>query len=412
MNPHSTALPRWTRAVDADEDLVAVRRRGPVQPVRLPDGPDVWLVTRYHEARQALTDPRLVKDPSALRHPDHGFGGCRYRDDVWSVFGRHILNSDGTAHGRRRVLYKRFLGPRVVDRYRRPVEQFTERYVTGLADIIDPDLVRDFGEPVSAAVLAQVLGIPEEYGPELTRCGSAVIRGDLPAEMTQSLIDLRALSLAIAADRHRVRPDGLVAALLDLREHGEWTLREVADEITALIVAGTTTTAAFLAHGAAVIADDPALRRHTTEPSMTAALIEELLRYRSSAGNTTWRFTTEELELGGVVIPEGAIVLVSIASANRDESVYPASDSVDPQRNGTTPPHLGFGYGQHFCAGAPLARLVAAVALPALFRRYPRMRCTIPLTAIEWQIAVVGWRPTAVPIVIDHTKVSSIQELP
>ncbi len=402
MSSHRTALPQWGSAADADEALTLLRHHGPVEPVRLPDGPDVWLVTRYHEARLALADPRLVKDPRRLEDPSHGFGGCRYRDDLWAVFGHHILNTEGAEHQRRRLVYRHFLGPRIVERYRLTVERLAGEHINALASGSSADLLRDFGEPLAAAALAHVLGLPDRFVPEMARCGSAVARGDDPTDASQLLVDLRELVLAVLANRAHLSPDGMVAALLRLHQNQEWALREVADEIGAAIIAGTSTTAAFLAHACAVIADDDRLRQYAVEPEMAPALIEELLRYRSVVFNTTWRFAIETLRLGEVTIPQGAVVLVSIASANRDECVYSAADTVDPLGDHNTVPHLGFGYGQHFCAGAALARLVATIALPALFRCFPKLVCTVPLLDLEWQIAVVGWRPTTVPILLNH----------
>ncbi|WP_194820238.1 cytochrome P450 [Nocardia sp. XZ_19_385] len=388
----------WSKAGDAYAALTAVREAGPVRPVLLPDGPEVWLVTRYAEAKQALSDPRLVKDLRRLHHADHGFGGHRYRDDVFAVFGRQPANSDGKDHNRLRMSYRPFLSPRAVQRWRPAIEKFAAQQLDILARIDRPDLRRDFADPIAARGLAHVVGIPDRLLPALANRAREAVTGLPPEEMAVISTDLMDLVMEIIADKRAQPDDTLISHLLDLHASGQWTLAEVVGVTVATVTAGQTTTATLISVGGAVIAEQPGLRPLLGNPSTTKDLIEELLRYRGPAVNATWRFAPVDLELGGVAIPAGAIVLVSLASANRDPRAYSDPETVCPRRAESEPAHLGFGHGPHFCAGAALSRLVAAITLPALFDRFPRLSLAVAIEDLEWITAVVEWRPTAVPV--------------
>ncbi|WP_368660826.1 cytochrome P450 [Amycolatopsis sp. Hca4] len=113
-----------------------------------------------------------------------------------------------------------------------------------------------------------------------------------------------------------------------------------------------------------------------------------------------WRFTTEDVELGGVTIPKDATVLLSLAAANRDPRVFADADAVCPHRQ-NEPTHLAFGSGVHRCVGAWLARLELSVALPALFRRFPRLSLATPADELVWTSMVFDRRLESLPVWLD-----------
>src|SRR5262249_4553124 len=118
------------------------------------------------------------------------------------------------------------------------------------------------------------------------------------------------------------------------------------------------------------------------EPARIGPAIEELLRYDSPVPHATFRYAAETLELGGVTIPEGAQVIVCLASANRDAAQYSDPDALEIDRDEAR--HLSFGHGIHFCLGAPLARMEGQLALGTLLRRFPELRLAVAARELHW----------------------------
>jgi cytochrome P450 PksS len=143
--------------------------------------------------------------------------------------------------------------------------------------------------------------------------------------------------------------------------------------IALLLFAGYETTVGLIACGALALMENREQRDlWLARPEIGETAVEELLRYTSPADFSTPRTARETVTIAGVAIPKGAMVLAGLGSANRDEMRFPDPDRLDLTRDGAR--HLAFGMGIHFCVGAPLARLEARIALPALFRRFPALR--------------------------------------
>ena len=148
-----------------------------------------------------------------------------------------------------------------------------------------------------------------------------------------------------------------------------------------LLVAGHETTMALLANGLLALLRNPAqLVALRANPSLAKVAIEEFLRYESPIQHET-RVAAETLEYQGVRIEEGQRVVMIIGSANRDPAVFDNPDTLDILRQPNK--HLAFGYGIHYCLGAPLARLEAQIALPRILGRFPRLR--LKSENLEWR---------------------------
>jgi cytochrome P450 len=110
--------------------------------------------------------------------------------------------------------------------------------------------------------------------------------------------------------------------------------------------------------------------------------VEELLRYDAPVPHSTFRYATEPVEIAGVTIPAGGQVIISLASANRDDQRYPDPEVLDIDRADTR--HLAFGHGIHRCLGAPLAQAEGQIGLASLLRRFPRLRLAVPVEELHW----------------------------
>lgn len=126
--------------------------------------------------------------------------------------------------------------------------------------------------------------------------------------------------------------------------------------------------------------------------------VEELLRYVSPVETATERWADREVEIAGTTVPRGALLLAVTASANRDPAVFTDPERLDLTRSPN--PHLAFGKGAHYCLGAPLARLEAQVAIPALLRRAPRLRRPDPDAPVSWRGGAVVRGLDALPVLL------------
>ncbi len=158
--------------------------------------------------------------------------------------------------------------------------------------------------------------------------------------------------------------------------------------IILLLTAGHETTTNLIGNGTLALLQNPSeMERLKSEPTLIDTAIEEMLRFACPIETSTFRFAGEDLELAGMPVKRGEPVLGLIASANRDEQVFTASEAMnigrDPNR------HLTFGMGGHYCLGAPLARLEGRIAIPALLRRFPDLRLKSQNIALNWRPSIV-----------------------
>src|SRR5262249_1826069 len=192
----------------------------------------------------------------------------------------------------------------------------------------------------------------------------------------------------LVAERRAHPGDDLVSRLAHTEEEGD---RLSEDELVAmlaiLLIAGYETTVNLIATGTLLLlghADQ--LARLREDPALIGSAVEELLRLATPVDVATERYAREEVEIAGVTIPRGTLVLVAIVSANADETRFPQPERMDVSRAENR--HLAFGLGPHYCLGAPLARMEAHVALKALIERFPQLRLAAPPEQLQWRPGV------------------------
>jgi cytochrome P450 len=189
----------------------------------------------------------------------------------------------------------------------------------------------------------------------------------------------------LLAARRREPADDLLSALISARDDTDrLSENELLSMAWLLLVAGHETTVNLIGSGVLALLLNPAeLARLRADPALLSGAVEELLRYVSPVNDATYRFAGEPMELGGVPIGPGEVVLVSLSGANRDPSRYADPEGLDVGRDSAG--HLAFGHGVHYCLGAPLARLEAEIAFGALLERYPSMALAIRPEALRWR---------------------------
>jgi cytochrome P450 len=351
-------------------------------PVTAPHGFPTYVVTRYHDARAALADPRLSKDMyGAWDAYTAIFGdGSVHLDD-------NMINSDGPKHTRLRRLVNLAFTPRRVEVLRPRVQEITDELLDRIDAGAPVDLMAAFSFPLPITVICELLGVPEPERADVQRWSATVAHTGFDEESTRAQQDaegrLHEFLVRLIAGKRTEPGDDLISSLVSARENDRLDERELVSSAWLLLFAGHETTGNLIGNAVFHLLERPerlaALRER---PELMAPAVEELLRFDGPAENATFRYATEELRIGDEVIPKGALVQIALAAANRDPERFPAPDEVDLER--ADGGHLGFGHGAHFCLGAPLARMEAQIALETLIRRFPAIRLAVPAERVPW----------------------------
>ncbi|CAA9341230.1 MAG: Putative cytochrome P450 hydroxylase [uncultured Nocardioidaceae bacterium] len=244
----------------------------------------------------------------------------------------------------------------------------------GLLDHVDPagfDVVEGYAEPLPVLVIAELLGVPSSYAPQLRAWSQAIVRmyevGPAPEVVTAAVdasSDFAALVRELVDQRRRVPADDLVTDLVGT----ELSDDEVVASVVLLLNAGHEASVNVFGNGLVAM-----LQRGLRPGPDPAATVEEMLRF-DSALQLFERTATAPVVIGDVVVEPGQRIAALLGAANRDPVVFEAPDTFDVGRDPN--PHLSFGVGVHFCLGAPLARMELAESLSALFDRFPGLRLT------------------------------------
>jgi cytochrome P450 len=360
-----------------------LRESRPVVPVMMPDYGRVWLITRYADVRAALTDPRLAN--KAGHRPG---GGRSFPNEAASVHA--LLHTDPPDHTRLRRLVQTAFTPRRAAQLRPRTKEIAAGLLDEMVtrgDVVD--LLDGYARPLPITVISELLGIPvtdrgwiwvtvTDYGKggeELQRVPrelGAYFTGLIAAKRAEPGNDLMS---ALVLARDNADKDGAEDAL---------TTTELLSAAYHLVMAGFDTTVNLIASGTLALMTHPEeMARLRQDPSLLPAAVEELLRFTNPVNHVNDRFTAEDLPIGDVVIPAGERVLIATSSADRDAAQFPDPDRLDLGRD--TSGHVAFGYGIHYCLGAPLARMEAEVALGTLLTRFPEMSLAVPPPELRWR---------------------------
>jgi cytochrome P450 PksS len=347
---------------------VRLRSETPVVRARL-GKQDVWLLARHADVAALMRDPRFAKNPASLTPPPR----LPWIPPPFRPLMRNMLGLDDPDHARLRRLVQQAFTPRAVAAMQPRVEALCEELLDRALQHRQFDLVADYALPLPVIVIADMLGVPEADRGRFARWSRILLtqsgsRLGMLAAMPSIWRFIGFIRRLIRA-RQLTPRDDLISALVQARDIGD-ALSE--DELLAMVIllltAGHETTANLIGNSVLALLREPEqMRRLRDNPALMLTAVEELLRHSGPVDTTTHRFARETLELAGTSIPQGALVLGLIASANRDQGVFEAPDRLMLERQPNR--HLSFGLGGHFCIGAALARLEAQVAIAALLRR-------------------------------------------
>ncbi|MEJ8278531.1 cytochrome P450 [Pseudonocardia spirodelae] len=382
---------------DPPAELAGIREESAgVTRVRIWDGSTPWLVTRYDDVRAALADPRLSADADRDGYP----AASRARRARSAGRRRSFIMMDDPEHARyRRMLVGEFTVRRI-ERLRPLVERTVTELLDAMAAGENPtDLVQAFALPLPSLVICHLLGVP--YADHAFFEGRSRVLVDLTSGEQAAAAasdELQDYLAGLVRVRRAAPRDDLLGALADRVGAGELTEDEASASALLLLVAGHETTANMIALGTLTLLHRPdqlGVVRDGDDAQVRAA-VEELLRVLTVTHTGRRRVATEDLELGGVTIRAGEGVVLAAETANRDPRQWEHPDEVDVARG--TNRHVAFGFGVHQCLGQPLARLELQIAHPALLRRFPDLRVTVPDSQIAFRDEMAVYGVHALPV--------------
>ncbi|MFJ6897621.1 cytochrome P450 [Streptomyces hokutonensis] len=373
---------------DLDGESARLRAAGPLAAVELPGGVPVWAVTHHAEAKQLLTDPRLVKDINVW--------GAWQRGEIpadWPLIGlanpgRSMLTVDGADHRRMRTLVAQALTPRRVEQMRERIAKLTEGLLNGVeaAEGEVVDLKAEFAYPLPMYVIADLMGIAESQLPRLKELFEKFFSTQTPpAEVIATLTELAGIMAATVAAKRAEPGDDLTSALIAASEDGDHlTDEEIVSTLQLMVAAGHETTISLIVNAVVNLSTHPVQRALVLAGEADwSSVVEETLRHSTPTSHVLIRFATEDVQVGDKVLPAGDALIVSYAAIGRDEQAHgPTAGEFDITRTSENR-HISFGHGPHVCPGAALSRLEADVALPALYERFPHLDLAVPASELR-----------------------------
>jgi cytochrome P450 len=314
-----------------------------------------------------------------------------------------MLNCDGMAHDRLRGLVGAAFTRRRIENLIPRIEQITRDLLEGLDTTAVTDLIAGFAYPLPMTVICEMIGVPEQdrdefrHGYIVTSKGPPFVSDDDYIAATEAVVGL--IRRLVAARRAHPSND-LLSQLITLRQdRDQLSDDELTSMINLLVLAGHETTVNLIANGIHALLTHPdQLARLRGKPHLIAPAVEELLRFESPVHLALPLTAAEPLDINGVEIAAGQIVIAALLAANRDPARIPQPDRLDIARAHN--PHMAFGHGIHHCLGAPLARLEGRIALTSLLDRYPRLRLAVAPERLTYQPSFVFHALATLPVML------------
>jgi cytochrome P450 len=359
-----------------------------------------WILTRYTDVVAIFRDHQRFSNAGRVTYLLEQLSPAARQQVERLEHHYHVglAHSDPPAHTRLRALLTRVFTPRMIETRRPRVQQVVNELLDRVAGRGEMDIIRDLAYPLPATIVAEMIGAPLEDLEQFRQWAEAInglFKGGgrvVPEKVQaahQCVLDMHQYIGGLIEQRRREPQDDILSGLLAAEQaEDKLTQAELVSTVVTLFVAGHETTTHTIGNSLVALLRQPdRLQQLREQPELMGEAVEELLRYDTSV-QRGWRIATEDIEIGGERIGRGDLVLPMIGAANRDPDQFPDPDRLDfarPQNK-----HIAFGYGIHFCLGAPLARLEAPIALGALLQRFPNLRLKTETLPWRHDIALRG----------------------
>jgi cytochrome P450 len=380
----------------------AMRRDKPAATIKLPAKQIGYLLTRYEDVSKMFKDERFAKDPANAMTPEMLAKQPKIPGFL-APLTRNMLGMDDPDHARLKRLVQVTFTPKRMELLASRTEMFAEQLVAKVKGQSRFDLIASFALPLPVTVISELLGVPEKDREKFARWSQILLAA--PQDSWRVIFALPGMISFVRYLRKLIQmkrdkpADDIVSALVAQEAAGEHlNSDELQAMIAILLSAGHETTTNLIGNGTLALFQNPKAKEQLkAEPNLAASAVEELLRYDGPVEASTPRYARQDLEIEGVNIPRGAVVLGSVASANHDERQFTDPNILNFAR--TPNRHLTFGEGGHYCVGAALARMEGRVAFNVLLKHFPDLKLGMAETDLSW-------RPNAVLRGLDRLIVS------
>ena len=345
------------------------------------EGRERWFVTRHEDVRGCLRDKRLGRN---FRHvmsaEEIGVPPLDPRwQAFWDVERGSLLWLEPPDHTRIRRLVAAAFTPRSVEALRRPAHDLAGELLAPLAEAGEMELLHDYAQPYSIAVICRLLGVPLDRRRDLLEWSHRMVKMyelDVPPEAalaaSRAADEFRAYVQELIRDR-RVNPGGdMVSALVGARVDGSrLSDDEIVSTVIVLLNAGHEATVNTLGNGMLAFARHPEQWARVVSGEVTAQNAgEEMIRFDPPLQLFERWVLSDDFSIGDTQIPRGAKIAMLFGAANRDPQTFDRPEEFDPGR-ADAGQHIGFGGGIHVCIGAPLARIELQASINAMRRWWP-----------------------------------------
>jgi cytochrome P450 len=390
-----------------------LRAEGPV--VWLPEH-HAWFLSTYEAVHDGFRDQiNLSADRLTPLESRLGEEARTLLGDTFDLLRGWMVFHDPPHHERLKGPLRRAFTPKAVENLRPHVEEVVDRCLSEMADQIattgQADLVASLAFPLPAIVIAELLGVPTEDRDEFKTWSNqlaAIVFGTnnkstQAATAAAGTARFASYFTDLIAHYERSPGDNLISALIAARDLADPPLSstELVGACTLLLFGGHETTTNLIANGTRSLLDYPDQQAFLVDhPESISHALEELHRYDGPT-KVMVRIAAQDHERHGVQIRAGQTVFLGVGSANRDPQRFNDGESLDLQRPEAAQ-HIGFGYGLHFCLGAPLARLEGQIAIGKLMQRFPDLRYAVDPSEIRYSGAILGRSPLSLPVTSNH----------
>jgi len=341
-----------------------------------------WVLTRFHDVAATLRDRRLGRSYSHLY--THADVGRSEPDPRWAAFHQHeqwsLLCLEPPDHTRIRRLISKVFTPRAVTALRPSIERFSAELLDRCAEQAEFDLLADYAQPYSVAVICSMLGVPRSDTHQLLAWSHAIVKmyelsttDEVRAEANRAAAEYIDYTRALIADKRR-SPDGLlVSELVGVEDEGDvLTEDEIVSTTMVLVEAGHEATVNTLGNGVRALLKHPDEWRRVVRGEVEPrTAVEEMLRWDAPLQLFERWILEPGVVIAGQPMEVGQEVAMLFGAAERDPRRFDAPDRFDIGRG--DPAHIGFGGGIHFCVGAPLARQEIEVSVAGIATRFPEL---------------------------------------
>ncbi|MGP6219978.1 cytochrome P450 [Caldiplasma sukawensis] len=335
---------------------------------------------------------KMRKENPVFRDKEYGLWNVFKYDDVRTVLGNFnlfssqfgkafnpaggpisesIINLDPPRHTKLRNIVSKAFTPRSIEKMAPLIDRITNELIEKMKNKKEFDVVSDFTSPLPVIVIARIMGIPEKDMVKFKEWSDVIVGGD-EEQYKEFPIKMREM-IQYFQDMVKIKEkdpqDDLITAIINAEVDGEkLTTLEMMGFFILLLVAGNETTTNLISNTFYTLNENKNAREELLgDEKLIPQAIEEVLRYRSPV-QSIYRVAKKDVEISGVKIPAGSIVVPWIGSANRDETVFEKPDAFDIHRD--TKKHIAFGEGIHYCLGAPLARLESRIAITRFLENF------------------------------------------